>query len=87
MTGHYENEENDPEVIAAKAAAEAKTLLARAEVIKARAQLHPLAQIWHTFTDSVSDLITKVGCFLVLALIALAIFALSVITWLTNLVN
>ncbi len=78
----YDDEDNRPEVIAAKAEAEAKTMLARAEVIKARATLHPLAQLFHTALDSLSDFLTNVGCFVVLAVIALAIFAPSVIQWL-----
>lgn len=78
----YDDEDNRPEVIAAKAEAEAKELLARAEVIKARAMLHPAAQLLYTALDSLSDFLTNVGCFVVLAVIALAIFAPSVIQWL-----
>jgi hypothetical protein len=87
MSNQYEDEENDPEVIAAKAAAEEKTLLAQAEVIKARSTMHPAAQIWYITVNGINSFFSGIGCFFLLLVIVLVIFEPSIITWFTNLVH
>jgi hypothetical protein len=60
-----EYDENDPEVIQAKAEAERVKM-------EARAKLHPAAQVALSIMDSVSDTIMGIGC-LVVIVIALLI--------------
>lgn len=68
----YEDEDNNPEVIKAKAEAKQK-------ILEARAQLHPAAQIIYTLFDSVGSMIETIGCLLILIIIALALFAPAVL--------
>ena len=55
-------DEDDPEVIRAKAEAKER-------VLKARAQLHPAAQAIYSFFDSIDKIITSLGCWFVILLI------------------
>lgn len=79
MSGKFEDEENDPEVIAAKAAAQEKVLLARA-------QLHPVAQVLMTLIGGITDLLSNFSFVVFLGLVLLAIFAPHIFTWLIQLV-
>lgn len=77
-TGYeYEDEDNRPEVIAAKAEAEK-------QILEARAKLHPAAQVVFTVFDSVGNLITKIGCLIVIAIIVLSICAPTALSQLLN---
>ncbi|CAN5231697.1 hypothetical protein BH09PAT2_BH09PAT2_07670 [soil metagenome] len=58
-------DDNDPEVIEAKAAAEVA-------ILEARSKLHPNAQATYAVLDSLSDLLLKFGCLLVVGVAAFA---------------
>lgn len=73
----YDDPDDDPEVIRAEADAKARLL-------EARAKLHPLAQTIYALGDGVSDLISKMGCLLIIAIVVIAILAPQIINWLTT---
>lgn len=64
----YDDPDDDPEVIRAKADADAR-------IIEARAKLHPASQFIITLIDSVGNLVAGIGCLAVLAIVVIAIFA------------
>lgn len=66
--GHQEYDSSHPEVIKAKGEA-------RERMLKARAELHPVAQAIHAFFDSVESCISELGCLLIILVIVLAILA------------
>lgn len=65
-------DDDHPEVIKAKAEAKAR-------VMEARAKLHPVAQAIYALRDSFSDMIGQIGCFLIILIIVVAIFAPQII--------
>ena len=72
-----EYSDDHPEVIRAKAEAEARLL-------EARAKLHPAAQVTLTIIEGVGSAIATIGCFAVLALIVLAACAPTVLQRITG---
>ena len=74
MSIELEDEDDDPEVIRAKAEAEARKDEAYAKVLEARAKMHPTAQLLYTFLDGVGNIFSGLGCLIaILALIAAVI--------------
>lgn len=61
-------DDDDPEVIRAKAEAKAKLL-------EARAKLRPVAQVLYTFLDGVGDILHDLGCLLIILIIIIGLFA------------
>ena len=66
-------EDDDPEVIAAKAKA-------KAMVLEARSKLHPIAQIFLTILDEIGSILSGIGCLLIILIAFLAIFAPQILT-------
>jgi hypothetical protein len=66
-------DDDDPLVIKARAEA-------RAQVLGARAKLHPLAQLLYTFLDGADNIFRGIGCVLILVIIVVAIFAPQLFT-------
>lgn len=64
----YDDPDDDPEVIIAKAEAEAR-------IPEARAKLHPASQFFLTVIESVGNLFTGIGCLVIIAIAVVAIFA------------
>jgi hypothetical protein len=71
MSTKFDND--DPAVIKAKAEA-------RAQVLEARAKLHPLAQLLYTFLDGFDSIFQGIGCILILVIVVVAIFAPQLFT-------
>lgn len=57
-----------PEVIRAKAEAEER-------ILKARAELHPAAQVVYAVFDKIPGFVESLGCMIIILVIILAIFA------------
>ena len=66
MSQRYDDDH--PEVIRAKAESEER-------ILKARAELHPSTQAIYAFWDSIGNLVGKIGCLLIIAIIVIAIIA------------
>lgn len=60
--------DDHPDVIRAKAEAEAR-------LIEARAQLHPAVQVAYTVVGGVGNFIVNLGCLLILLLVVVAVCA------------
>ncbi len=64
----YEDPDDDPEVIQARAES-------RAKILEARSKLHPVSQFVYTLIDSLGDFLGNIGCLVIFAIVVIAIFA------------
>lgn len=63
-----------PDVIRAKADA-------KAQILEARAKLHPVAQVLYTILDQIGSMLGGLGCLFIILIVVLLIFGVDILAF------